>query len=120
MTSYFEGWSPFNRTVLPNASSAAGPFTDNGYKFWTPQSLGGWAMVSGDAQAVAMVFGKTEYGYGKKASDPRCVFNRNDYGAKSGVTTLLPGVESDWPDYSTIVQHLAIVPGAPADVQQRA
>lgn len=73
-------------------------------------------MVSGETQAVAMVFGTKEFGQGTKASDPRCVFNRNDYGAKSGVTTLLPGVESDWPDNSTLVQHLAIVPGSPEEV----
>jgi len=59
ITSYLEGWSPFNRFVLPNASSAAGDFgfapnyygdleVLDGYKFWNPDSLGGWAMVSGD------------------------------------------------------------------------
>jgi len=73
-------------------------------------------MVSGTKHAVAMVFGTVEFGQGKKNSDPRCVFNRNDYGAKSGVTTLLPGIESDWPDNSTLIQHLAIVPGTPDDV----
>jgi len=81
MTSYFEGWSPFNGAELPNASSGAGPFTENGYKFWDPKTLGGWAMVSGDELAVAMVFGTTEFGQGTAASDPRCTFNRNDYGA---------------------------------------
>jgi len=35
MTSYFEGWSPFNRSVLPTQSSAAGEFTEDGYQFWT-------------------------------------------------------------------------------------
>jgi len=58
ITSYLEGWSPFNGSVLPNASSAAGDFggtmdgfywiPNDGYKFWNPDSLGGWAMVSGD------------------------------------------------------------------------
>jgi len=60
-------------------------------------------MLSGDQVAVAMVFGKKEFGGGNKNSDPRCVFNRTDHGAKSGVTTLLPGVESNWPTNSTLV-----------------
>jgi hypothetical protein len=58
MTSYFEGWSPFNRSILPTQSSEAGVFTQDGYKFWTVKELGGWAMASGTDQAVAIVFGK--------------------------------------------------------------
>ena len=35
-----------------------GAFTGEGYRFWKPQALGGWAMAYGSTQAVAIVFGK--------------------------------------------------------------
>jgi len=83
--------------------------------------MGGWAMLSGDTVAVAMVFGKNDEGTGTNTSSiPNCVFNRNDYGSTSNVNTLLPAVESDWPDNSTLTQHLVIVAGAPSDVETRA
>jgi hypothetical protein len=78
-------------------------------------------MLSGDTVAIAMVFGKNNKGTGTNTSSvPNCVFNRNDYGSTSNVNTLLPAVESDWPDNSTLVQNLVIVPGAPSDVETRA
>jgi hypothetical protein len=82
--------------------------------------MGGWAMLSGDTVAVAMVFGKNDKGTSNYTSVPDCVFNRNDYGSTSGVNTLMPAVESDWPDNSTLVQNLIVVPGAPSDVETRA
>lgn len=117
MTSYFEGWSPFNRSVLPTQSSAAGEFTKDGYQFWTVEELGGWAMVSGTTQAVAVVFGKTQTGQSSSGiPPPNAYFNKKDYGAASGVVALLPCVESDWPDNSILTQTLVIVPGATSDV----
>lgn len=97
-------------------SSGAGTFTEYGYKFWTPEELGGWAMVEGDTQAVAMVFGKNSYGPGG-TSGPRAVFNNQNYGT---VLTLMPAVEVTWPNYRVLTQYLAIVPGTPSDVPSRA
>jgi len=71
-------------------------------------------MVSGKDQAVAMVFGKHTYGEGSPR--PQAYFNKLDTGAQSGVIALLPCVESDWPDNSTITQTLIVVPGTPDDV----
>jgi hypothetical protein len=119
-SSYLEGWSPFYRKAVQDASSAVGPFTQNGYKWWHCSALGGWAMLSGDTVAVAMVFGKNDNGTSNYTSVPKCYFNRNDYGTTSNVNTLLPAIESDWPNDSTLVQHLIIVAGAPADVETRA
>lgn len=57
-------------------------------------------MVSGDTQAVAIVFGKEEVGQG--TPPPKAYFNKIDTGEKSGVIALLPCIESDWPDNSIL------------------
>lgn len=116
-TSYFEGWSPFRRTVLPMQKHGLGTFSGDGYRLWKPQSLGGWAMAYGSAQAVAIVFGKTEHG------DPACKlqvsFNKLDQ-PEANLNILMPAVETSWPDHKTLTQVLILVPGAPADVERRA
>ncbi|MFP6899374.1 MAG: hypothetical protein VCA36_00435 [Opitutales bacterium] len=117
MTSYFEGWSPFRRSVLPKQRHAKGEFKKDGYEFWKPQDLGGWAMVYGDKQAVAIVFGKREYGNTK--GGPRVVFNKIDR-PDHGVVVLLPAIETDWPDHSIITQTLVLVIGSPDEVVKRA
>lgn len=116
-TSYFEGWCPFHRTALPFQKHGLGTFSADGYQFWEPQALGGWAMSYGSGQAVAIVFGKTEQG------DPtyklRASFNKLDL-RNENLNILLPAVEASWPDNKTLTQVLIIVPGAPEDVERRA
>ncbi len=116
-TSYFEGWSPFRRTVLSMQKHGLGTFSGDGYRFWKPQELGGWAMAYGKDQAVAIVFGKTEHG------DPACKlqvsFNKMDL-PEANLNILMPAVETSWPDHKTLTQVLILVPGAPADVERRA
>ncbi len=116
-TSYFEAWSPFDHRPLPLQKHGKGTFGDDGYRFWKPQDLGGWAMAYGDKQAVAMVFGKSEMG------DPvhklQVSFNKLDQ-PQANLSLLLPAVEASWPDDATLTQVLIIVPGAPADVERRA
>jgi hypothetical protein len=116
-TSYFEGWSPFRRSVLPLQKHGLGTFSGDGYRFWKPQALGGWAMAYGRAQAVALVFGKTEHG------DPACKlqvsFNKLDL-PEANLNILMPAVETSWPDHKTLTQILILVPGDPADVERRA
>ena len=116
-TSYFEAWSPFDHRPLPLQKHGKGSFDHDGYRFWKPQDLGGWAMAYGDTQAVALVFGKTEMG--DPAYKLQTSFNKLDQ-PKENLNILLPAVETDWPDNNTLTQILIIVPGAPSDVERRA
>lgn len=116
-TSYFEGWSPFNRTALPMQKHGLGTFSGDGYRFWKPQMLGGWAMAYGKDQAVAIVFGKTEHG--DPARKLQASFNKLDL-PKANLNILMPAIETSWPDDTTLTQVLILVPGAPADVERRA
>ena len=116
-TSYFEGWSPFRRNVLPMQKHALGTFDKDGYKFWKPQSLGGWAMAYGEDQAIAVVFGKKELG--DPANKVQVTFNKLDLPVEN-LNILMPAVDATWPDHHTLTQTLIIVPGAPPDVEQRA
>ena len=117
MTSYFEAWSPFDHRPLPLRKHGKGSFEADGYRFWKPQDLGGWAMAYGDTQAVAMVFGKA--GLGDPAFKLQVSFNQLDL-PKANLNILLPAVELTWPDDHTLTQILIIVPGSPADVEHRA
>lgn len=117
MTSYFESWSTFNRNVLPRQLHANGAFDGDGYRFWKPQDLGGWAMACGPDQAVALVFGKTNMGDAKYKL--QVSFNKQDL-PNHELNVLLPAVETTWPDNTTLTQVLVIVPGAPDDVKLRA
>ena len=116
-TSYFEAWSPFDHRPLPLQKHGKGTFSDDGYRFWKPQDLGGWAMAYGDKQAVAMVFGKTELG--DPAHRLQVGFNKLDQ-PQENLNILLPAVEVSWPDDGTLTQVLVVVTGAPADVERRA
>lgn len=116
-TSYFEGWSPFRRTVLPMQKHGLGTFTGDGYRFWKPQALGGWAMAYGSTQAVAIVFGKTPLG--NPACKLQVSFNKFDQ-PEANLNILMPAVETSWPDYKTLTQVLIFVTGAPVDVERRA
>ncbi|MEO8268805.1 MAG: hypothetical protein ABI557_03730 [Aureliella sp.] len=117
MTSYFENWIPLRQTILPHQRPGKGNFTEDGYKFWKPQDLGGWAMAYGDKLAVAVVFGETETD--KSAHRTRVVFNKQDL-PNHKLNVLLPGIETDWPDHATLSQTLVFVVGAPSDVTDRA
>jgi len=117
LTSYFEGWTPLRRTVLPRQKHAKGEFKDDGYKFWKPQDLGGWAMACSDELAMAVVFGKTEFG--DRRYKVQSVFNKLDW-PKDNLNVLMPAVNTDWPDNSTLTQTLIFVVGAPGDVAKRA
>ena len=116
-TSYFEGWSPFRRSVLPMQKHGLGSFSEEGYRFWKPQALVGWAMAYGKDQAVAIVFGKTELG--DQGNKLQVVFNKLDL-PEENLNILMPAVETSWPDHKTLTQVLILVPGAPADVERRA
>lgn len=116
-SSYFEGWTPMRRTLLPKQKHGRGEFVEDGYKFWRPEDLGGWAMAYGERQAVAVVFGTGEMGNAKYHT--RCVYNKTDFVGEQ-VNVMLPGVESDWPENSTLTQTLILVVGTPADVAARA
>ncbi len=116
-TSYFEGWSPFLRSALPMQKHGLGTFSGDGYRFWKPQALGGWAMAYGKDQAVAIVFGKAEHG--DTAYKLQVSFNKLDL-PKANLNILMPAVETSWPDDKTLTQVLILVPGAPADVERRA
>jgi len=117
LTSYFEAWSPFRRTVLPRQKHGRGDFTADGYQFWKPEAVGGWAMAYGSEQAVAIVFGKTEQG------NPRyklvASFNKLDLPG-ADLNVLMPAVETSWPDDAMLTQVLIFVTGAPGDVERRA
>lgn len=115
--SYFEGWSPFRRTVLPRQRHGKGAFKRDGYRFWDPADLGGWAMAHSDSLAVAVVFGKKTCVPNKHKT--RLVFNKLDL-PRSRLNILLPGVETDWPDDSVLTQVLCLVVGNPDDVTLRA
>lgn len=117
MTSYFENWIPLRRTALPYQRSARGTFTEDGYKFWKPQDLGGWAMAFGEKLAVAVVFGEKETD--QSPHQTQVVFNRLDL-PQHQLNILLPGIETDWPDHATLRQTLIFVMGEPTDVTQRA
>ena len=116
-TSYFEGWSPFRRSALPMQKHGLGTFSADGYQFWKPHELGGWAMAYGDDQAVAIVFGKAEHG--DPAFKLKVSLNKLDL-PKANLNILMPAVETSWPDDKTLTQILIFVPGAPADVERRA
>lgn len=117
MTSYFENWIPLRRTALPYQRSGKGKFTEDGYKFWRPQDLGGWAMAYGDKIALAVVFGETESD--QSPHETHVVFNKQDL-PQHNLNVLLPGIETDWPDNSTLRQTLIFVVGEPSDVAMRA
>lgn len=117
MTSYFEGWTPLRRSALPKTRHALGEFEQEGYQFWNPQDLGGWAMAYGDQVALSIVFGQRPV-----APNPfhtQLVFNRLDQ-PQHNLNILLPGVETDWPDNATLAQTLVLVAGEPRDVMRRA
>ena len=90
MTSYFESWSTFNRNVLPRELHANGAFDGDGYRFWKPQDLGGWAMACGPDQAVALVFGKTNMGDAKYKLQVRLFCESNRLPANKPRATLTP------------------------------
>jgi hypothetical protein len=117
MTSYFEAWTPLRRSALPRQSHGKGTFEKDGYQFWRPRDLGGWAMAHGDSLALAVVFGTAE------ATGPphetRMVFNKQDLPGHN-LNVLLPGVETNWQDDTTLRQTLILVVGAPDDVRKRA
>lgn len=117
MTSYFENWIPLRRTVLPYQRSGKGKFTEDGYKFWKPQELGGWAMAFGDQLAVAVVFGEKETN--QSPHQTHVVYNKLDL-PQHRLNILLPGIETDWPDHATLSQTLIFVVGEPTDVADRA
>ena len=116
-TSYFEGWTPFRRTVLPNQSHGKGKFDADGYKQWQPEDLGGWAMAHSDSLAVGIVFGSKQVP--ENGHRTKLTFNKMDL-PQHRLNVLMPAVESDWPDGSSLTQTLAIVVGAPAVVAARA
>jgi hypothetical protein len=103
--------------VLPNQKHGKGAFDGDGYQFWKPQDLGGWAMAHSDTLAVALVFGKREYAENEHGT--RVVFNKLDW-PQHRLNVLLPAIETDWPDDSILTQELIIVVGAPEDVAARA
>ena len=74
-------------------------------------------MACSEDLAVAVVFGKTEFG--DRRYKTQSVFNKLDW-PKDNVNVLMPAVETDWPDDSTLTQILIFVVGAPGDVAQRA
>lgn len=117
MTSYFENWIPLRRTILPYQRPGKGRFEGNGYKFWKPQELGGWAMAYGDRIALAVVFG--EKGAEPLPHKTHVVFNKQDL-PQHNLNVLLPGIETDWPDHATLRQTLVFVVGNPSDVAERA
>jgi len=117
MTSYVENWIPLRRTLLPNQRHRNGTFSDDGYKFWKPQDLGGWAMAYGDSVGLAVVFGEMETD--KSEHKTQVVFNKQDL-PNHNLNVLLPGIETDWPDNSTLSQTIIFVVGEPADVADRA
>ncbi len=117
MTSYFENWIPLRHTVLPYQRTEMGNFPEDGYKFWKPQDLGGWAMAYGDRLAVAVVFGKMETNVSPHKTN--LVFNKQDL-PQHNLNVLLPGIETDWPDNTTLSQTLIFVVGEPLDVMNRA
>lgn len=115
-SSYFEGWTPFNRTFLPGQSHAKGAFVEDGYRFWQPEELGGWAMAHSDELAVGVVFGNRqvpENPYGT-----RLAFNKLDL-PNHRLNVLLPAIETSWPDNAVLTQTLVFVVGAPSDVAVR-
>jgi len=117
VTSYFEAWTPLRRTALPHQRHGKGTFDKDGYQFWKPQDLGGWAMAYGDTQAVAVVFGEAEAE--KTPHNTRVVFNKQDLPAHK-LNVLLPGVETSWPDNATLTQTLVFLVGTPSEVRERA
>ncbi len=117
MTSYFEAWTPLRRTALPQQRHGKGTFDKDGYQFWKPNDLGGWAMAYGDKLAVAVVFGE-----GESKDSPyktRVVFNKQDL-PEHKLNVLLPGIETDWPNDATLTQTLIFVVGNSEDVMARA
>ncbi len=117
VTSYFEAWTPLNRAVLPKQSHGRGSFESDGYQFWDPSGLGGWAMAHSDSLAFAVVFGEKQ-----PANDDhktRSVFNKLDL-PQHNLNILLPAVETDWPEFTDLIQTLIFVVGSPTEVLERA
>lgn len=115
-TSYCESWTPLRLSALPKTRSAAGDFTKEGYRFWTPEELGGWAMAYSDTLGCAVVFGKMQAP--KNDYHTQLSFNRL-YQPQPNLNILLPAVETDWPDDATLVQTLVLVVGKPDEVIRR-
>lgn len=117
MTSYFENWIPLRHTIMPYQRPGKGKFEEDGYKFWKPQELGGWAMAYGDKIGLAVVFGETESD--QSPHKTHVVFNKQDL-PQHKLNVLLPAIETDWPDHATLSQTLVFVVGEPTDVAERA
>ena len=69
-------------------------------------------MAYGDSVGLAVVFGEME-------TETQVVFNKQDL-PNHNLNVLLPGIETDWPDNSTLSQTIIFVVGEPADVADRA
>jgi len=115
--SYFEAWIPLRRTALPQQCHGKGKFDKDGYHFWKPRDLGGWAMAYSETLGVAVVFGDAEAGESPHQTSP--VFNKQDLPGHR-LNVLLPGVETNWPENATLTQTLIFVVGEPNDVRARA
>ncbi|WP_435895631.1 hypothetical protein [Oceaniferula spumae] len=117
MTSYFEGWTPLNRTILPMQSHGRGEFKKNGYQFWQPEELGGWAMAHSDTLAFAVAFGAKQIP--KNDHKTQLAFNKLDL-PQHRLNILLPAIETNWPENSSLTQSLIFIVGSPSDVRGRA
>lgn len=113
--SYFECWTPLRRSVLPAARHGRGTFDRDGYRFWSPADLGGYAVAHGDTLAVAVVFGTCA----PAAGGTRPAFNRMDLPGHD-LNVLQPAIEVTWPDDTVLAHSLVLVVGAPDDVSRRA
>lgn len=114
--SYFECWTPLRRSVLPAVRHGRGTFDRDGYRFWSPADLGGYAVAHGDTLAVAVVFGTCPPVAG---GGLRLAFNRMDLPTHD-LTVLQPAIEVTWPDDAVLAHALVLVVGGPDEVTRRA
>ena len=83
------------------------------------ETAGPWRLGNGlwNKIAMAVVFGEKETD--QSPHKTHVVFNKQDL-PQHKLNVLLPGIETDWPDHTTLSQTLIFVVGEPSDVAERA
>ena len=111
VTSYLETWAPFHSAYLPEMILGESNLSigENGYRFFDPEELGGWAAVAGTKTAVGIAFGN---GGGEPGSCLNVLYRPDQ-----NVSALLPCLEADWPDDYRIRQVFYLAVDTPENIE---